>query len=104
MNIEAPENLHLFCEYPPHEHGVMAPVRTQDAATVEDALKYSKKTLSLDFKPHTNAEGRQGYIDQNGRFYVYALITSTDDMDKLLNDLGMGTEEQFHTKANQTLQ
>lgn len=79
--------LHLFAEYPVHAEGVLIPIQSSMASTTEIVAELLKKDYNIEVTPVTR-DGKVGYQDQYGKFYMYRFLANPKELGDFMDELG----------------
>lgn len=83
--------LHLLAEYPVHAAGTLIPIQSTRASTTEIVAELLKKDYSIEVTPHTK-DGKVGYLDQNGRFFMYRFVSNPKELGDFMTEIGAGED------------
>lgn len=81
--VRAP--VHLFSQMPVTKTGVLAPIM---ANSLEEAIKKAHDNLQIRDLKSAQVDGKDGYQDSQGRFFLYTYIENIDDFEELLSRMG----------------
>lgn len=96
------ESMFVFAEFPAHAEGVVFPLEDDGINNLDEAAAKAFEIHQIRLSPATK-QGKQGYRSDDGVFFLAAHVKCANDLQQLLDDCAVGTEEEFMEASNRTL-
>lgn len=83
--------LHLFAEFPIHRNGMLFGVLPKHLKDDRDLLPTVKRDYKVTLVPAVQA-GKRGFKAEDGRFFIYKLITGPVELGAFMAEIGAGDD------------
>lgn len=84
--------MHLFAQYPVQADGIMIPMQLPFSG-MEILARLLKEDYEIDIIPFT-LDGKAGYKDQHGRFFLYKFLNDQVELGNFLHEIAGTADEE----------
>lgn len=84
-------NMNVFAQYPVSEDAIIVPMMV-GTRTIDELKAMLKETYQIEIE-EAEYNGKKGYKDQNGRFFLHRVVNSPIDLGEFMDEVGFSEEQ-----------